>query len=193
VDLDALVGRLVRVGGLVVDLGSDGFTLDDGTAIGRVVLRGTALERLVLVEPDDALNAIGRVEAGSAGAVLVVDDPGGIIQAGDPVAATASPGPSSELGDASPSADPSPIAGGRFAGMGGSLPWDAGAAGLGTLLAISAASLAVTVLRREQSRRRTAARITSRLATFAAPAGAYSGEPSGPAPAERGPSTIHSA
>ncbi len=40
VDLDARVGRLVRVGGLVVDLEPDGFTLDDGTAIGRVVLRG---------------------------------------------------------------------------------------------------------------------------------------------------------
>ena len=64
VDLDTLIGGLVRVGGLVVDLRPDGFTLDDGTAIGRVVLRGPALERLALIEPDDALNAIGRVEAG---------------------------------------------------------------------------------------------------------------------------------
>ena len=61
VDLDARIGQTVRVGGLVVDLQPDGFTLDDGTAIGRVVLRGTALDRLALIEPDDALNAIGRV------------------------------------------------------------------------------------------------------------------------------------
>ena len=38
------VGQTVRVGGLVVDLTTDGFTLDDGTAIGRVVLAGAAAE-----------------------------------------------------------------------------------------------------------------------------------------------------
>ena len=61
-DLAPFAGKLVRVGGLVVDLRTDGFTLDDGTAIGRIVLRGAALELLPLIEPDDALNAIGRVE-----------------------------------------------------------------------------------------------------------------------------------
>ena len=40
-----------------------------------------------MIEPDDALNAIGRVEALAGGFVVVVDDPGGIILAGDPVAA----------------------------------------------------------------------------------------------------------
>ena len=40
VELEAFVGQRVRVGGLVVDLRADGFTLDDGTAIGRVILRG---------------------------------------------------------------------------------------------------------------------------------------------------------
>ena len=76
VDLAPFAGRLVRVGGLVVDLRPDGFTLDDGTAIGRIVLRGAALELLPLIEPDDALNAIGRVEALDGGLVVVVDDPG---------------------------------------------------------------------------------------------------------------------
>src|SRR4029453_14696650 len=73
-DLDGLAayaGQLVRVGGLVVDLRPDGFTLADGTAIGRVVLRGAALELLPMVEPDDALNAIGRVEALADGFVVV--------------------------------------------------------------------------------------------------------------------------
>jgi hypothetical protein len=80
--------------------------------------------------------------------------------------------------------------GGRLAGLGGGqLPFDAGAAGLGTLLAISAASLAVTLLRREQARRRFATRIAGRLATFAGPPG----RPDGSTPAEREPSTIHSA
>ncbi len=40
-----------------------------------------------MIEPDDALNAIGRVEALDGGLVVVVDDPGAIILAGDPVAA----------------------------------------------------------------------------------------------------------
>ena len=35
--------QLVRVGGLVVDLDRDGFTLDDGTSVGRVVAAGEAL------------------------------------------------------------------------------------------------------------------------------------------------------
>jgi hypothetical protein len=79
---------------------------------------------------------------------------------------------------------------GRLAGFGGSgLPVDAGAAGLGGLAAISAASVLVTLLRREQSRRRLAGRIASRLATL----DGHVGAPDGGTPAERGPSTIHSA
>ena len=96
VDVASMTGRLVRVGGLVVDLRPDGFTLDDGTAIGRVVLRGTALDQLPLVEPDDALNAIGRVEATADGPVVAVDDPAGLIQAGDPVPAEASSSPAGD-------------------------------------------------------------------------------------------------
>ena len=111
-DLDGLApfaGTLVRVGGLVVDLRTDGFTLDDGTAVGRVVLRGAALELLPLIEVDDALNVIGRVETSTDGYVVAVEDPGAIILAGDPVAATGpiasqavgAPGPSGG-GDHSP-------------------------------------------------------------------------------------------
>ena len=174
-DLARFAGRLVRVGGLVVDLRPDGFTLDDGTAIGRIVLRGAALELLPMIEPDDALNAIGRVEALDGGFVVVVDDPGGIILAGDPVAAGGLPLAASQPSDPPPSSvnDPDAATGtSRFAGFGGA-PWpvDAGAAGLGTLLAISALSVAVTLLRRSRSRRLLAARIASRLASFADPEG----------------------
>lgn len=193
VDLGAYVGRTVRVGGLVVDLRSDGFTLDDGTAVGRVLLRDTALEELALIEPDDALNAIGHVEATTDGDVVVVDDPGGIIVTGDPVAGAASPSPSSVSADGAVASTP-PDAAARFAGLGGgSFPLDPGAAGLGTLLAISAISLGVTLLRREHARRRLATRIAGRLVTFAGPTAGPSGGPSGPLAAEREPSTIHSA
>jgi hypothetical protein len=190
VDLAGNVGTLVRVGGLVVDLRSDGFTLDDGTATGRVVLRGSALDLLPLVEPDDVLNAVGRVELTADGPAVVVEDPGRLIQTGDPVAAEPSPAASQAAGVAPPS-DPGPAAGGsRLARLGGtSWPLDPGAAGLGTLLAISASSLAVTALRRQHARRRFAARIAARLATFADAQGARDDATA----AERGSSTNPSA
>ena len=61
----------------------------------------------------------------------------------------AAPGPST-----APSGTPGTLGGaaGRLAGLGGTLPFDAGTAGLGTLAAISAASVAVTLLRRAYSR-----------------------------------------
>jgi hypothetical protein len=191
VELETFIGRRVRVGGLVVDLRADGFSLDDGTAIGRVILRGEAVERLSLVEPDDALNATGRVEMTPDGAVVVVDDPGGIVLAGDPVA-TRAPDPSPVASPVLASADPA--GGGRSAGLlagFGGAPWpvDPGAAGLGSLIAISALSLVVTLLRRAHARRVFAARIAARLVTFAGPT---AGHPGGPT-AERGPSTNRSA
>src|SRR5207245_8983031 len=47
-ELGGHVGALVRVGGLVAEMASDGFRVDDGTAVGRVVLRGPALDQLPL-------------------------------------------------------------------------------------------------------------------------------------------------
>jgi len=69
------------------------------------------------------------------------------------------------------------------------LPIDPGAAGVWTLLAISVFSVAVTLLRRSRSRRRLAATIAGRLASFAAPAEALRD----PKVAEREPSTNHAA
>ena len=185
-----------------MDLRPDGFTLDDGTATGRLILRGAALDLLPLIEPDDALDATGHVEASPDGAVLVVDDPAGIVQASDPLAAAPSVNPSVDPAAGAVDATAPPPAGGRFAGVGiGSIGLDPGAAGLGTLLAISAASLAVTVLRRERLRRRMATRIAGRLAAFVSPSTGLPGTPSaaspatplGTPPAERASSTIHSA
>jgi len=165
-DLDALaavVGRQVRVGGLVVELRADGFTLDDGTTTGRIALRGAALELLPMIEPDDALNAVGVVEAAADGFTVVVEDPGGIILAGDPnaeVAAGASGRPA--VGPAASGAavvTSDAVHTNRLATF-GVAPWpvDAGAAGVGSLLAVSVVSVAVTVIRRSRSRRRLAHR-----------------------------------
>ena len=189
IDLGALVGRTVRVGGLVMELRPDGFTLDDGTATGVVVLEGAALEAIGLVEPDDAVNVIGRVEATADSPVVVVDDAGRIVFAGDPIAAN--PTPASSAASSSPLTDASaaPVSG-RLARLGGGPPApDGGVMGLATLAVVSAISLAVTVLRRRHARRLLAGRIAARLASLAGEATAPDGRPA----AEREPSTIRSA
>ena len=179
-------GRLVRVGGLVIDLQPDGFTIDDGTAIGSIVLKGAALELLPLVEPEDALNVIGRVVVTDVGPAVVVDDPAGLIQAGDLVAPGSTVVPSIagvEAATALPSENP----GSRLASLGGSAwPLEPGLAGIGSMVAVSVLSVAATLVRRARSRRRVAARIAARLATFVGPAVTLDTRSA----AERGPRTI---
>ena len=84
VAIDEHVGERVRVGGLVDALETDGFRLDDGTAVGRVVLEAAALPQLASLGAGDALSVVGRVErrSGEAGSetVIVVDDPAAIAR-----------------------------------------------------------------------------------------------------------------
>ena len=86
--------------------------LDDGTTTGRLVLRAAALDLLPLLEPDDAINATGRVEQLEDGPAVVVDDPGAIVQAGDPQAPDAVVSAASavrDLSDGSGSPRPGPV------------------------------------------------------------------------------------
>ena len=177
VGLGQHLGRSVRVGGLVASIVGDGFMLDDGTAVGRIRLAGSAAEYVALLEPGDAVNATGRVAADGAGHVLVVDDAGGLVRAGDPdegggAAATVSePGPPAAAGEAGPPIPgPSAATGSMLAGglLDGALP---GAAGVLGLVLASAVSVAVTALRRYRTRRLEARRMASRLATFAGAGG----------------------
>ncbi len=141
-DLPTLAGRTVRVGILVGDLFPGGFTLDDGTATGPVTLQGPAADLLPLIAPGDAINVVGRIESTDRGWTVVVADPAGVA-AGDPAYKARRP-------DRTPPARRSRCRRAleaRSAGL-GSLPgFDAGVAGLGALIAVSAASLAVTLLR----------------------------------------------
>ena len=167
VDLAEHVGQVVRVGGLVTELLPDGFMLDDGTAVGRIVLTGGAAEYLPLLEQDDALNAVGTIEADGGGFRIVVSDPAGLVRVGDPVL--------DALGGAASAAPDSPIdvdepasrMAGGFLGAGGP-----GALGVLGVSLISLASLAVTLLRRLRARRLLAARVAARVADLAGPPGA---------------------
>ena len=166
-DLASIVGDTVRVGGLVVDVRPDGFTLDDGTAHAPVVLRGEAAEWVPLIEPEDAINVIGRVERLVDGALAVtVTDPAAIVLGSDPSALAVAGLASSSA--ASP-ADKESAAGARprSAGFGddfGALP--GAGVGLASLVGISLASLAVTLLRRRQARRLLTARVAARLSSI---------------------------
>ena len=200
-------GELVRVGGLVGDLRTDGFVLDDGTAVGTIVFRGDALDLLALVEPGDAINVVGRVGHQDANAVVIVDDPAGIVLAAADAVEDETPG-QSEGASAAPAdvgADPVDDAPIRIAGV-WTLPTPeiAGAAGLATLASVTLVSVAVTLLRRRHLQRALAARVSARLAAFAAtpdaeasthglPSGASPAALRGPRSAEHDPRTVDSA
>jgi hypothetical protein len=142
--------------------------LDDGTAIGRVALTGAAAEYLPLLEPGDALNATGRVDESAGAYRVVVDDPAGLVRVGDPTLDQLAAAPLD--GSASVAESPGPGQASRLAG--GLLGPDApGAVGVVGIMLISAASLAVTVLRRQRARRRMAARVAARLASVTASQG----------------------
>jgi hypothetical protein len=211
VSLAAHVGETVRVGGLVQIVTADGFRLDDGTAVGSVSLRGAAADLAGSILVGDALSATGRIELDPAtGAALVaVDDPAGITLVGDLGAIDPSdtPPPPSDAVAASSSNTSGLAAGGGAAtritaGLADPAVPEVGALGL---VLVSLASLAVTLLRRQRTRRRLAARITDRLSAIVAgpgsgatlavagPPGAVPGPPRratpGPSGAERGSSS----
>ena len=160
-DLSGAVGRVVRVGGLVVDLRAGGFRLDDGTAIGTVELHGSAADLLDLIEAGDAINVTGHVDRSPAGPIVVADDAGAVTMAGSTSAAA--PVTTSQSASPDPTVD---VAAGAhrsaaLAPFPGNGPF--GAAGVGALAGLSIASLGVTLLRRRYRQRRLAGHIARRL------------------------------
>ena len=162
-DLESVLGTTVRVGGLVVDVRADGFTLDDGTATAPIILIGEATSLLGLVEPSDAVNVTGRVERHvDDGLAVIVDDPAGVVlgsSLGGSAAIDPSPSPS-----AMPSATPDEVRTAAFVDP-TSLP--GAGAGVAALLAIAMASVGMSVLRRRQGRRLLAVRVAARLEALA--------------------------
>ena len=177
VAIDEHVGRQVRVGGLVAAIVADGFDLDDGTSIGRVVLRGAALDALATIGIGDALGAIGRVERTDAAIVIAVEDPAGIVLVGDPVAAESPAGALATGSDGPGASTIAPGPNGRAAAMADPLVPELGALGI---LLVGAASLAVTALRRQRSRRLLRARIAARLDGLVRPVTDFDRTPEGP-------------
>ena len=162
-DLATLIGRMVRVGGIVLDLRPDGFTLDDGTDQGAVELTGDAATSLPLVEPGDAINVIGRVERVDGELRVIVDDPTAITlgSALDGLAASGEPDRSA----IEPAAEPAAVRTAGIVSTPAGMPGAGiGLAGLGGICLVSAA---VTVLRRRRARHLMAGRVAVRLARLA--------------------------
>lgn len=61
-------------------------SLDDGSAVGRLTLAGAAVPFLDLIEIGDPLEVVGTVDSDAAGWYLLVTDPSGLSEAGDPSA-----------------------------------------------------------------------------------------------------------
>jgi hypothetical protein len=164
-DLAALaerVGQRVRVGGLIASVASDGFDLDDGTALAHIVLEGEMTALLPHLREGEAVAATGVVELLDGAPVVVVDSSGSLSRvgslgqalpiAGAPTAATAAP--TASAGAATLAAD-------------SSLLGPAGApASLLAVVLLTLASIVVTLLRRRLVRRQLREALVERLATL---------------------------
>lgn len=155
------VGGDVHVGGLVTQLTSDGFLLDDGTAVGRVALHGDALILLPNLAVGEALAARGTVVQQDEALLVSVASGADLVRVGT-------------LGEAIPigsiAVTAAPFEGAaRPATQAGAGPFDVAPAELSllTLGGISVLSVLVTILRRRAVARRTRAVVLARLAGLA--------------------------
>ncbi|HKF85214.1 MAG TPA: lamin tail domain-containing protein [Candidatus Limnocylindrales bacterium] len=180
-DLGAHLGARVRVGGLVTSLEADGFRLDDGTTVGRVVLGDGATSLLEVLAVGDALNATGVPEQRDE-LVLVIADAADVELVAELAAlaldpAGAEPSPSEDT-------DRAVLAASLERGIG----IDPASAGLGTLGLVAALSVAATLARRHRAQRVLRRRIVARLEAIAGHDGGRSrSTPASPGPDRAAP------
>jgi hypothetical protein len=161
----------VRVGGLVVAVDHHRLLVDDGTATGDLRLAGDAAALLPLLEPGDAVSAVGTVTLAATGAIVQVDDAASLVRLGDlGEALPLDPGGSGAAADASVGPASAQSATVDPAGLPAAAPGDGPlVAGVGLTLVASGGWASLAALRRRRDRRRLAARISARLAGLAAP------------------------
>jgi hypothetical protein len=176
--LPGMAGVRVRVGGIVVAIAGDRVSIDDGTATGSVQLTGDAAALLPLLEPGDAVGAVGLVAVASGGAMVRVDDPAGLVRLGD-LGEALPLDPGAPLGVAAvtgstPSAAAMPAPADPVGSL-GAAPADAGTAtgdgplmaGVGLALVASSGWASLVAVRRRRERGRVRARVAARLAALA--------------------------
>jgi hypothetical protein len=159
------VGERVRVGGLIAGVTTDGFDLDDGTALAHVQLRGDMLALLPHLRSGEAVAATGTVKLLDGAPIVVVDTDGSLLRVGtlgQALPIGAAPGASEPAGSMPPAA--------------AALAADSALLGPGlaptSLLAmvlLTLASVVVSLLRRRLARRRLRTAVVARLATLRPP------------------------
>jgi hypothetical protein len=173
-DLAANVGRVVRVGGRVVSVGTGSVRIEDGTAAATLVLEGEAAGSASLIQPGDTVNATGTPDDRDE-IVLVVADPTDLVRLGDPGGQDVDP--------ASDPGNPAASSGWTNAGLQSVFAADAAAAltrGTGrspgaallagaTLLLTALLTALLVAYRITRSKRATRARIKARLDALGAP------------------------
>jgi hypothetical protein len=203
--LPGLAGVRVRVGGIVVVLDGDRVSLDDGTATGRLQLTGDAADLLPLLETGDAVSAVGVVAVSEDEALVLVDDPAGLVRLGDLGEAlpldpgapwSAATDPATRPAAALPApADPAGSQAAPMTGAGPAVGDGPLMAGVGLALLASSGWASLVAVRRRRDRSRLTARIAGRLAALTAPPNRETAAVVGPArtpsegtsPAEHGP------
>jgi hypothetical protein len=154
------IGQRVHVGGLLTELTTDGFLLDDGTAIARVILHGDALILLPNLRVGEALAARGTVEQVGEALRISVASAGDLVRVGDLGQALPVAG-----GSAEPSASEDPLHRASFAGAGG-LDLIPAEVSLLTFGGVTLLSVVITMLRRRAAARRSRVIVLARLATL---------------------------
>ncbi|HEU0242912.1 MAG TPA: hypothetical protein VFQ75_03335 [Candidatus Limnocylindrales bacterium] len=172
-DLEGSLGLRVRTGGIVTAVEADGFRIDDGTAIARVVVEDAAAGVLALLAPGDALNATGVPERRDE-IVLVVRDPADIELVGDLAGGEPPASPAPSVAGVAADVDRDAVRASLGRGMG----IDPASAGAGTLVLVTLLSVAVTLARRHRAQRALRRRIVARLEAFGR--GVADPDPTGP-------------
>ncbi|MCU0483952.1 MAG: hypothetical protein MUC54_06755, partial [Chloroflexi bacterium] len=167
--LDALVGSQVRVSGVVVALDRDRVLVDDGTTTGRIRLVGEAAALLPLLEPGDAVGAVGQAVMAAGAVVVEVARPADVVRLGDLGEALAIEVPASGGPPALTAASSTAVQHGSMGATTGGPALGAAALVVGLAITLAGGSAALAVRRRRQ-RRRLAARIAERLDALAEPA-----------------------
>ncbi len=196
--LATMVGRSVRVGGLVVSTDANGLVLDDGTGTVRLELAGDARSLLPLMQAGDAIGASGIVQAGASPAIQVAGaaDLVRLGDLGEPLPLSADPVPADmdadELADplqsGGPGGSPSPAM--VASGGSGGASFVPLTAGIGSIGALATAGTMFLVARRRRDRRMVRARIERRVSELGALFTGASTPDVVPGPGEPGPSSV---
>jgi hypothetical protein len=161
------VGQRVRVGGLIRRLADDGFDLDDGTALGRIELRGGMTDLRPHLREGEAVAATGIVELVDGAPIVAVDEDGSLFRVGSLGQALPIGGSGADQGPSETAAAGLP----PVAADSGAFGIDLAPTSLLALAGLTLLSVLATLLRRRLAQRHLRTAVVERLASLRPKAG----------------------